>query len=519
MVLLVPSLATGYGTRVHHLLARCAIGSKDDPCGGDAAHELLPGIADADLAAFRAWLYSRAAAMRDTAVRHAFLGRYPRAESFNAAAMKEFLMMDAAAHVLGVDSFAAVYRRLRPVDRNADRNPDYVAGRPIALGTAVELGSIYPDLDRRNQSRLLRGATLTPWRTVRGDSVPFDPMSLNMGRLTGLSSQAHAHYGLNRHAKSTEPSVLKSAPWDFALAIGFEGAVETYARDNAQLYSDLALLAALDGRPSGRALGAIYAGNAMHYVGDVGNAIHTVQVGIYPIFVDATVQYWLRRASHLFGLLGRTPSRNEIGLDIISNLHTLSERLFEVELVEAVRAGTGGPAVRRSILDARRGMETGNDSLARALDDTLGLLRRSEDAPAFGRAITDVLVDAGNRDGAEVYRLTRQIAKDDLRTGRISVDFDTVPDDQVWHWLRADDVEHNRLDAFNAVETRGVARSTAALRTWWAEYQRQVAFPAARRGMLIDRIVTRLVSERLRYLEAAEARRRTWIAAHGGLAP
>jgi hypothetical protein len=35
----------------------------------------------------------------------------------------------------------------------------------------------------------------------------------------------------------------------------------------------------------------------------------------------------------------------------------------------------------------------------------------------------------------------------------------------------------------------------------------------------LDAVLARLITERLRYLEAAEQRRRTWIAAHGGLAP
>src|SRR5205085_7863023 len=158
-----------------------------------------------------------------------------------------------------------------------------------------QLGSIYPDLDRRNQNRMLRDASGRPRLTTTGDTVPWDPMTLNMGRLTGLSSQGHAHGGLNRHAKSDDPATLKHEPWNFAIATGFPGPVETYAPDNAQAYTDLALLASAQGRPAWRTLGAFYAGNAMHYIADVGNAVHTVQVGIYPIFFDATIQAWLRR--------------------------------------------------------------------------------------------------------------------------------------------------------------------------------------------------------------------------------
>lgn len=519
-LLVAPGLAVAYGTRVHALLPLHALGSLPTPAGREVARDTAPGITDADLAAFREWLYGRAAAVSDTAARHAFLARYPEASRFDARALKEFLMMDGTARVLGVDSFAAVYRALAPADRRADPNPDYIAGRRIPLLFALELGSMYADLDRRNQNRLFRDASGAPVRTRDGDSIPFDPMTLNMGRLTGLSSQSHAHYALNRHPKSTDPATLKTTPWDFALPIGFEGPVETWADDNAQLYTDLAILAGLSGKPEGRALSALYAGMATHYMADGGNAIHTLQVGIYPIFVDATIQYWLRRAAHLFGLLGRTPSRNAIGIDIIGNLHLLSERLFEAELVEALTQDSSSALLRPSMRLALHALERGDDSLARALHDTLAALRQGPGPPPFGRLIVDVLAEIGGRDGATVYRLTRDLAADRLRTGRVVVDFDTVPDDQLWRWIRVPRAAPARtaLDDFNEVESRGLGRSTTALRVWWAEYQRAFAVRRERRAVLMDAVLTRFITERLRYLEAAEARRQRWIAAHGGRA-
>ena len=501
LLLLVPALAVAYGTRIHDLLPPRALSALRTPGGRSVGSDTVPGVTDADLASFRTWLWARAADVPDPAVGNAFRARYPSVAAFDARAMKEFLMMNGAARVLGVDSFAAVYRTMRPRDRRHDPHPDYIAGARMPLLLALQLGSIYADLDRRNQDRLLRDPSLAPERTRNGDSIPFDPITLNMGRLTGLSSQAHAHYGLNRHPKSDHPSTLKYAPWDFAIATGFAGPVETYATDNAQLYTDLALLASLDGRPSGRALGAIYAGNAAHYIADVGNAIHTVQVGIYPIFLDATVQHWLRSAKHLFGLLGRTPSRDAIGIDIITNLHTLSERLFEVEVTAGARVEP-----------------VADDSLAVVLADTIIRLRSSSGTPDFGRAIAAMLVDAGNRDGADVYRITRDMVQPDLRLGKVAMDFDTVPDPQVWRWLRADPLAHNRLVEFNALETRGLARTTSALRSWWTEYVRELSYNPASRETIVDRVVTRLVAERLAYLRAAESRRRTWILAHGGMA-
>ena len=482
LLLLLPVAALGYGTRIHALLPRYAL--------GDRVHDTLPGITDRDLVEFRAFLYRTATSISDQETRRAFLGRYPDAASFDARAMKEFLMMNGVSHVLGVDPFEEVAPR-----------PSYVPGSRLPRLEALELGSVYPDLDRRNQDRLLRAPDGTPKRTTRGDSAPFDPMTLNMGGLIGLSSQAHAHYALNRHPKSADPRVLRFAPWDFAIAAGFDGPVETYAPDNAQQYTDLALLAAYDGRPSGPALGALFAGMATHYIADAGNAIHTLQVGIYPIFVDATVQHWLRSATRLFGLFGAAPSRNAIGLAIITNLHTLSERLFETEVSSA--------AVGLPRLD---------DSLTVMLDDTVLLLRRGDGAPDFARAITAALADAGNRDGAEVYRITRDMVVRDARLGKVAVDFDTVPDADLTRWLRNDAAASSRLSQFNSLEARGLARTGSALRAWWGEYARELTYRSSHEN-LIERVATRLVKERLAYLDAAEARRRVWIAAHGGLAP
>jgi hypothetical protein len=380
--------------------------------------------------------------------------------------------------------------------------------------TALQIGSIYPDLDRRNQDRLARKPDGRPTLTAAGDTVPYDPMTLNMGKLTGLSSQADVHYGLSRTPKSDDPNTLKTRPWDFTIATGFPGPVETYAPDNAQIYTDLAILAALGDRPGGRTLSALWSGNAFHYIADCGNAVHTLQVGIYDIFVDATVQSWIRRLTSLFGLLGSAPSRNTIGIDILSNLHTGSERIFQMELVAAVRASEAGDssALPAGMDRAIAALRIGDDSLRRVLADTLGRLAALTHVPDFGRAIASVVVDANVRDGAEVYRLTRIIVDPRLRKGRIAPDFDTIPDARFWPWINVD--RRSGLLAFNVVHARGAARTTEALRTWWERYQRAIAVRGPRRAAMIEAVTARLVAERLAYLDAAEARRAAWLRAH-----
>jgi hypothetical protein len=497
LLLVLPAALLAYGTRIHRLLPAKVLAGSLWMNGLPIERETLPPVRAADLDAFRRALWERAAHLTDTATRRAFLARYPDAASFSPVALKELLMMNGAARVVGIDVA-----------------PDSA----IPLVSGLELGSVSPDLDRRNQDRLLRDSAGAVRLARNGDSIPFDPMTLNMGRLTGLSSQAHAHMGLNPGPKSADPATLKKEPWNFATAVAFEGPVETYAPDNAQLYTDLAVLAAIDGKPATRTLSALYAGNAMHYLADVGNAVHTIQVGIYPIFVDATIQYWIRRALKLFGLLGRSPSRNSIGIDIVSNLHTYSERLFETELVEAVRLDSLGrrtavdPSMRPA-LDALRG---GNDSLAQAIADTFASLGPT---PDFGRAIATLTIRANMRDGAEVYRLTRDIISRPLRLGRTTMDFDTVPDARVWSFarVRRDTARHIALDDFNAVHVRGLARTSTALRTWWLHYLLASHPAAADKARAADAILTRFLKERLAYLAAAEARRATWIAAHGGL--
>ncbi len=165
---------------------------------------------------------------------------------------------------------------------------------------------------------------------------------------------------------------------------------------------------------------------------------------------------------------------------------------------------------------ALRALAHGDDSLAAAIRDSLARMDQAPGSADFARAIAYEVVDANMRDGAEVYRITRDIIDTRLRIGRMALDFDTIPDDKLWRWVRVRPgaLIHTKLDDFNDVHARGLGRTSAALKAWWAEYLRMTATPAAQRSAAIDRIMTRLVRGRLAYLDAAEARRRQWIATH-----
>ena len=518
-LLALPGIALGYAVYIHDLLPVNALADARAPSGRAVGRDTLLGTRDADIAGFRVWFYSRARSVPDTALRNDFLRRYPEAASFDARALKEFLMMNGEATVLGIDPFPAVYLARSAIDSALDTHPRYRPGTPIALAEALQLGSSYVDLDRRNQNRLWRrdGA---PQLTGAGDTIPFDPMTLNMGNLTGGSSQAHAHYGLNHSRKSSDPAVLKTAPWNFTIAIGFPGEVHTYAEENTQLYTDLAILALFSGQPGGPTLSAIYAGNAMHFIGDVANPVHTVQAGIYDIYLDATLTRLRGQVGTLFGLLGTARTRNAIGVDILTNLHNFSEHFFKVELERSLELASRNrlDSVPVSMHPALAALEEGDPDFRQVLSDSLRWLRHRDPNPDFGRAVTAAVVEATFRDGAELYRLTRRLAIDPLRRGTLVVDFDTIPDARIWEFVKGRQTPRTlaTLQLFNEVQARGLARATDALRLWWGQFVVASMSEPRDRPMLIEGTLTRLLRSRLAYLRAAEGRRARWIAAHGG---
>jgi len=523
-LLAIPAAGLAYGTLVHDIMPHAMLAARRTPDGRTVGTDVLPGVSDADLARFRGWLYQQAAHLADTSLRAAFLRRYPRPNDFTPRAFKEFLMMDGTASVLGVDSFATVQRGLG-ADQGQDPHPPYVSGAPLPVELGLAIGNDFVDLDRRNQNRLLRDQRGEPIYTTTGDTIPFDPMTLNMGHLTGLSSQAHAHYGFNHDPKSTDPAVLKTRPWDFAVPLAFGDTVRTYAEDNAQLYSDLSDLAWLEGGHGSGALSVLYAGNAFHYIEDVGNAIHTLQVGLYSFFVDATLYHAWRRLVTLFGLLGPTPSRNSIGVDIVSNHHLLSEALFQSELMTALAQDARGHAdsISPSMTDALRALREGDPKfrpvLQAAIQDANAHLSPGE-PPPIGAVVAAAVIEDGNRDGAEIYRLTRDMGVMRLRRSP-AIDFDTIPADQLWQFISrpGSAATQRRLAEFNEAQARGLGRVHDALNAWWDDYLALTATPRARRAALTERLVDRLVRARLIYLVAAERRRQAWIAQHGGVAP
>ncbi len=522
-LLAAPTAALGYGVWVHYVIPDEVL--KDFKAAPGLAvpairTTTIAGATDADVAQFRTWFYTRGAALKDVGVRNAFVKRYPTPASFDLRAFKEFLLMNPEASVLGVDSFAAVYRARTPADVAMDPTARYTPGQRLSLGAALRMGSVYPDLDRRNQDRLARTPDGKVVLTARGDTVPFDPMALNWGSRTGLSSQAWAHIGLNHEKHSSDPGVLTISPWNFVTPFGYQtDSVESYAEPNAQLYTDLAYVAALGAVPGSDMLSALYAGAAMHYISDVGNPIHTLQVGIKDFYSDATMQYWLGRFKTVFGLLGHTPSRNSIGIDILSNYHTLSEKLFQAELRDAMRLDSAGKKdsispVMKGVLDK---FHNGDPGFRRVLTAAAVNAARKEAYPEYGRIIAAAVIDSSFQDGATIYRLTREIGVSSLRKAGMRVDFDTVPESRVWEFIRdrSDPEIQAALDTFNIVQGRGLGRVYEAINAWWNAYQ-GTRLMQVDRTRVTDWIIARLIVGRLNYLAYADARREDYITSHGG---
>lgn len=519
-LLLVPSAVVGYGIVVHNLIPARALADQKSLGNTPVRSTTLPGVATADLERFRRWFYDNAKTLPDTATRNAFARRYQTMAAFDARAFKEFLMLNGAASVFGIDSFPAVYRARRAGDARSDPYPQYAEGNPLPLPQALAMGSVWPDLDRRNQDRLFRGPDGQPRLTTKGDTIPFDPMTLNMGRLTGLTSQAHAHYGLNHMPKTSDPATMRSSPWNYVVARGFPGEVETYAEQNAEIYTDLSLLTLLEGGDGMATLSSVYAGNAFHYIADVADAVHTIQGGTSGMVNDVTLARIIRQIKAGFGLWGKVPSADDLALDILFNLHGLSEKLFQAELSEALSmaAQNNLDAIPASMRDAPTALTRGDTAMAVNYRALVNNAIRGGRYPEFGRLLASGVIDDSYEAGSEILRLTRLMANNDVRRAAAVINFDTIPDAKVWSYVanRADATMQAALRKFNDLQIKGLQRANEAVTAWWYAYGLTAQPPANRKVEARNAILGRLVRQQLAYLTAAESRRTRWIGTHGG---
>ena len=372
----------------------------------------LSPATQADLDAFRALFWRTASADAG------FARRFPTEASLGAWEFKELCMLDPAARVHGFDL-------------TSDES------RPLTRGELLQKASRWPDDDERNRHRYLweeRPEASGPRPQARsreivrapdGTPMPYDPATLDFGSLTGTTSQGHAHYGLVEGPLSDDPEVLKKDPAHFAVP----PTAHAYGAEFAQLYTDLALLAANSGLPGGPWLSATFAGAAFHHLEDVANQIHTVQVGIYEFFESAFLQSKLRDAKTLGGLFGTRRSLKQVGLRLIANHHLFSEDLFARHLEAISRDPSFGAAVP---------------------------------GEQFGLGLAKALIALSSKEAPQVYRLAWTFSAATLRDGVNGHEFDTGDDPDAY----LDSSKGPAVTEFYALENRGTARAAQALVLW-----------------------------------------------------
>ncbi|HWE27062.1 MAG TPA: hypothetical protein VHB97_03625 [Polyangia bacterium] len=439
-VLALGGSAVAYDQKVHALLSAHAYDGPATVSGNASAVKAL-----------RERIWRAGAEARDPELKRRFLLRWPRLETFDAWSMKQLFALNPEKRIAGFDDDV-------PLPAGESARDVYAAASRL------------PDDDQRNRDRFrhdgVRGRIYDQW----GRPLPDDPATLEMGGLTGLSSQAHAHYGLPHLAFSDEPSVLKTDPRRFAIP----PTVHTFGADFADSYTLLAILAAR--LPSGQRLALTHAGAAAHHIEDVGNQIHTVQVGIYAFFVDAKIESIKEELASVGGLLRARPSFVSIGIDIISNHHLLAEALYAKHLLN-----TNDPVAARTLAP-----------LAAAAP------KPSACAPGFGRAIAEKVIDQSSYEGPQVYAAIRAAAQ--RRWSRVGQHFgdDDDPDSALKPGVD--------LGAFFDLEVTGARRALAALGDWWADFDACSALDDDSARALAET----LVRERLDALDAAEARARMY---------
>lgn len=479
-VSLAPIASFGYATQIHSELSRRSLTKSGL---GDAAAPINPAAFDVLRTTID--VYAR----NEATVRDAWSKRYPTAAAFDAFAEKQFLQFSATSKVMGID---AVDERLKP---------------GMTLLEVLAIGAAQPDDDWRNRERLAYDDKRVPLKDKFGQPVPADPALLNMGRLGALSSQAHAHYGLAQVEFSGDADVLKREPRRFARKLGWEqGPLLTLAAEMSQTHLDLALLAALSDAPTARELSWQFTGQGFHYLEDVGNQIHTVQVGLYDFFFDAAMERLKMGLLSGGGYLGPMRSLGSIGVDILSSHHTLSEELTFHRFAAAV-AGKGDAQTQKLLL-----APTEDDpEFSKKLDEALAKLGPSPERGEFAMALTRTLIEVSSFEGDDVYRATAAIADPMLRTRHKTFN-DDKDDPELFVRPRDANTEAAYLEYWSLQE-RAFRRVGTATRRWVSLQQKAVADANTPelKDALRKVVLKRLLDRQLQTLDQIDSRLATYL--------
>jgi len=279
------------------------------------------------------------------------------------------------------------------------------------------------------------------------------------------------------------------------------------AADMAQLHTDLALLAQLWGQSGSDYLSRTFAGQSFHYLEDVGNQIHTVQVGSYDFFFSAKLQYWWRALITAGGYLGPLRPFTAIGIDILTNHHTLIEELTAARFYEAVDGEPGDTHIAEAVKE----LPLDSSEYSAILDEALA---SNGSSTTFARTLTKALIEASAPEGARAYQHMKAVG-----CGRLSIEGFKVPKDGVEWVISADDLVCHaddeegkaRLDALYALQARAFRRVSTSLRRYDREFE--TVMKRKDRVALIHEIVARFVTERLDLLDSSDVRRKAYLSA------
>lgn len=458
LALALAAPARAYEQRLHELMTEAA------PLAG--AGDVLDPPDDAELDAFRAGLWQAFSTVPDAARRSRFLALFPTAGAFTSDRLKLLLMLNPDRRVRGLD----------------------FGGDALPRGQLLRLASRLPDDDARNQDRFWKDGAGEVRRGSDGHPLPADPAIGEMGGVTGISSQAHAHDQLLPVSdRSDAPDVLRSDPRHFSTP----REAHTFGADFAAIYDDLATLAAHSGLPHAPALATLFRGYAFHHVEDACDQIHTVQVGLYDFFVDAQLEGWKQELRTVGGLLGPRVTLREAGVRILANHHLFSEDFYALQLLRSMAGEPSLPVgdvlARMAAADAPRFAEA--------------VAARPE--KPYARAALLAVVETGSLDAAPMYALARAFAAPDLSqwNGRDYAGTRTAVELHARR-IAGDPALEAAWARFAVLQADGFARWGAIARAWPAA---AAADPHEAAGRLVALLLDRDAE--------ISARRSTWVAA------
>ena len=495
----------------------------------DAGRQIEPPTAP-DLVAFRRFVWERASKKSE-----AFRTRWPSAESFDAAALKELLALSPGKAVVGIDTV--------PADRPRD------------LRTVVREGSVDPDNDHRNQDRLFvqnGQVVLDPF----GRAVPYDPRTVWFCGLTGIPSQFDAHGATLRSGKKGGGFFTAlTRPEHFARPAEVLGSAPEFS----QTYTDLAMLARLRGGRGSEWLALTFGGNNMHGLQDLGNQIHCTVLGTVEFFFDGYKTHWGNRLKTLLKkkkdapagcgpparltteqvnaamaliktgreaevdpkvrfALGLEPKGDPdlvgLGILIIGNHHRLLEDFVESQTLSAMRDRVAGhpersPAHVRAVLDRAAAGDAAFEAACREALRGAGL-GGQPGATEFARVLAEVMIEHSAPEAEPIYKAIRKLSKPELKKG-------AKYDSQLGHdpLQFVTRTEGEEVDRIWELSGRAFARVVTILRLWEEVFQAEAGgvTPGSPQALArADVIVERLVGRQLAYLEAARARREEYLA-------